>query len=115
MRMTWLLIIAMAICSFSAAPALAYHDPGDCDEYGRCWHYCNDPDYRDCKGDGNWNNPEEGEHFCHNEAACQSEPPFVDQEESNRRRRGEGKKGQNHGSRSAPCRKGDRSCYHGDP
>jgi hypothetical protein len=75
--------VLAATVVLAPSPALANHDPSKGDEYGTDWHYCNDPEYRDCTGNGSQDNPEEGEHFCsHSGAECQHYPPFTSREEA---------------------------------
>ena len=76
-------------------------------------YYCNAPDRRDCTGNGNADNPEEGEHYCHPYASCQDERPFVDEEEERRLDCGEGKDCADRGQRSGPCSSRQQNCPEG--
>ena len=76
-------------------------------------YYCNAPDRRDCTGNGNADNPEEGEHFCQRGASCHDEPPFVDEEEARRQDCGEGKDCADRGQRSGPCSSRQQNCPEG--
>lgn len=62
--------------------------------------YCNESGRRDCKGNGNADNPEEGEHYCHPQAECSHYPPFTRSEDS--------EPPEEHGAHSGKCH--DQGC-----
>lgn len=100
-RMKLRALAVAAIIASSATPAEAKS------------YYCNAPDRRDCTGNGNADNPEEGEHYCHAWASCHDERPFVDEEEERRLDCGEGRDCADRGQRSGPCSSRQQNCPEG--